>query len=252
VVVFGLTLAMMAAVGAKGGPADPAGSGAGEKTSVSVRAAQRAGAGPMGQAPSGQSGESKLADALRLLRQARINAKDTTPVSTSPPAPTTRPVRKPAGSAPAKGQPTTRPTAKATTRPAAAAPAGDNPATAAERALARLKAIDDKDIPDPLALADALYLAGRKPAAVIFYTKALKRAPADAGADRAWILYQLGNCHRVSDPPVAAGYYTRVVSEHRDSDWAVPSKVQADLIQWYRQNTPAELIKTAITGTKAP
>ena len=284
IVAFGTTLVVVAAVWAKGGPADSTGPADGDKTSSPSRAARRAGASPIDQAPGPQSGESKLADALRTLRQARVNAQGATARSGS--APTIQPTGKPAGAA-AK-RPTSRPTVKATTRPAAAAPASDDRAGASptlhsygdgatERALETLRAIDDKDIPDPLALGDALYLAGRTRGAVIFYAKALAQkgdrylisshpssdnpgltegnkvsVPLLSEADRAWILYQLGNCHRVSDPAVAAGYYKRVVSEHGRSDWAIPSKVQADLIQWRLQNRPAELIKTAIAGAKAP
>jgi hypothetical protein len=69
--------------------------------------------------------------------------------------------------------------------------------------------------------------------------------------DRAWILFQLGNCLRDSDPSAGSGQalqaarnaYRRLIAEYPDSLWTDLAKARESLIDWYLKDDPLTLIK---------
>jgi tetratricopeptide (TPR) repeat protein len=98
---------------------------------------------------------------------------------------------------------------------------------------------------DPLELAEILYASGNPRDAAPFYQEALTRADAnDVGAsqNRAWILFQMGNCLRNDDPAAAAQVYRQLLVEQPQSVWADPVKAQIELIAWRLKERPRELI----------
>ena len=266
VVVSCLVLLWSGASPARSGPTSrPAKSGA--KTTGRTGADRlRAGTNPEPR-PSGRvPAESELERRLRVLRATAVPNKMLG--RTEPTAPPASSEKRPATSRPA-GAATTRPAA--TTQPGSrAAPKGAGVDSA--DALARLrKSVAVSEIPDLQALADALYLAGRRKAATVLYERIIEGATRNAkdakdakhvkGAEdakgaandtrKAWALYQLGNCYKSTDPDKAAGCFRRVQKEHGEfridklpvSEWSIPAKVQADLIQWQQRNKPAKLIR---------
>lgn len=98
---------------------------------------------------------------------------------------------------------------------------------------------------DPLELGELLFASDNTKDAVICYQEALKRAdPNDVrlSQDRAWILFQIGNCQRNHEPSVATETYRRLLVEYPDSLWADLAKVQKEYIDWSLVEKPRELI----------
>lgn len=151
----------------------------------------------------------------------------------------------------ARPRATTRPAAIKLSAAQAAKQTGATTKPAVSRlaaALKKLKNLSPGQVPNAVALADALYVAGRTEAAATFYDKAL-----DAGADAdttAWLLCQLGSCYKTSDPDLAQKYFRTVLADHGDSPWDSHAMAQITLIQWWTSKKPDELItKAAAKGT---
>ncbi|UCC99967.1 MAG: tetratricopeptide repeat protein [Phycisphaerales bacterium] len=97
----------------------------------------------------------------------------------------------------------------------------------------------------PLELAEILFSGGNSREAVKFYQEALDRCdPNDARAsnDRAWILFQIGNCLRHHDRPATAKTYGRLLTEYPESPWTVLAKAEGKLVDWYLRDEPRKLI----------
>ncbi len=110
--------------------------------------------------------------------------------------------------------------------------------------LGNLSQHPDK-LDNPLALGEILFLNGNLKEAVMFYQEALKRKdPNDVSSarDRAWILFQMGNCVRNDDLPTAAKMYGQLLTEYPGSPWTDLAKAQGKLIDWYLKDEPRKLI----------
>jgi hypothetical protein len=97
---------------------------------------------------------------------------------------------------------------------------------------------------DPLEAAELLFLSGRPADAAPFYQEALRRTGADAasGGDRAWILFQLGNCLRETDPAKAQDAYLKLIAEYPSSPWTEMAKAGGRLLTWYQSARPDQLM----------
>lgn len=112
--------------------------------------------------------------------------------------------------------------------------------------MLRTLAKNPEKLKNPLELAEIVFASGNLKEASICYREALRRKdPNDAGSadDRAWIMFQIGNCLRNVDPPSAAKAYQQLITEYPNSPWTQPAKAQNDLIAWYLKDKPAELMK---------
>ena len=99
---------------------------------------------------------------------------------------------------------------------------------------------------NPFELGETLFLSDNLKEAAIFYNEALRRQdPNDitTAQSRAWLLFQTGNCLRDYDRIAAKEYYGKLITEYPDLPWANLAKIQVDLIDWYNQNNPQELIQ---------
>ena len=105
----------------------------------------------------------------------------------------------------------------------------------------------------PFELAEVLFTSGRLKEAGIFYHEALKRsspdkesavqAPPCNAQNRAWMLFQAGNCLRdYDDLPSAAKLYEQLITEYPDSPWTDFAKTECQLINWYQKDNPHKLI----------
>ena len=180
----------------------------------------------------------------RLIRQVRVLTLNTDKTPVSPSAP---PIE-----APAQAQTPTPVTANvegvapAPAEPVAAAAAPTPPALAPkmQKTLEGLQRNAGR-VRDPLEVAELLFLSGRPPEAVPFYEEALRRAgtggPA-SGADRAWILFQLGNCLRETDATKAQDAYMKLIAEYPDSPWTEMARASGRLLAWYQSTRPDRLI----------
>jgi len=100
-------------------------------------------------------------------------------------------------------------------------------------------------VDNPFELGEVLFLSGHQKKAAVFYQEALSRSSADeAGSaqDRAWILFQIGNCLRDDDDAAAKKMYRQLIAEYPESPWTDLAKAQDKLIDWYRENKSRKLI----------
>ena len=94
-------------------------------------------------------------------------------------------------------------------------------------------------------LGETLVLSGNLKEAAIFYQEALKRkSPDDVGSarDRAWILFQIGNCLRNDDPITAMKMYGQLITEYPNSPWKELAEARSKLLNWFLTDKPGELI----------
>ncbi len=118
------------------------------------------------------------------------------------------------------------------------------PSTRTEGALKNLLQ-DPSQARDPLKIAELLFLSGRTTDAAPFYQKALDHTrPADhlTDRDRAWILFQLGNCLRETDTTQAQDAYTKLIAEYPGSPWTELAKAYGQLASWYQTAQPHQLL----------
>jgi len=118
----------------------------------------------------------------------------------------------------------------------------------ADETLQMLKnlAQEPEKLAHPLELGEVLFVSGNLKEAALFYTEALKRKdPNDAGVsrDRAWILFQIGNCLRNDDMPAAAKIYKQLLTEYPNSPWSDLATARNNLIAWYLKDEPLKLIE---------
>jgi hypothetical protein len=105
---------------------------------------------------------------------------------------------------------------------------------------------DPNLISNPFELAEILFKSGRQVQAGICYKQALKVLPADdpnVATERAWILFQIGNCLKDEDPNTARESYAELIRTHSNSPWAEIAKARYGIIEWYQQDNPGELIQ---------
>ncbi len=105
---------------------------------------------------------------------------------------------------------------------------------------------EPEKVNNPFELAEVLFLSDNLQVAAIFYKEALRRQdPNDITStqDRAWLLFQIGNCLRDYDMVAAKDFYGKLVTEYSDLQWADVAKIQSDLIDWYTQDNPDEFIQ---------
>lgn len=179
-----------------------------------------------------------LNDLIHRIRSVRFDddaaAGPTFSVPTEP-APIVGPARAPQ---PDTAQPTPTPVPTTPAEPAA---------TLTEATLKKLEDAlhDPSQVADPLEMAELLFLSGRRAEATVFYERALARTtPNDRSTenDRAWILFQLGNCLRQTDMTRARDMYMKLVAEYPASPWTELAKAHGRLITWYQSAKPQQFM----------
>lgn len=114
-----------------------------------------------------------------------------------------------------------------------------------------LKMVEDllknpNHIATPLELAEVLFKSGRPGPAGLFYKQALVSIDANdtnTAGDRAWILFQIGNCFKNEDPNTASQSFAELIRTHPNSPWAEIAKSEHGLVEWYQQDQPRKLIQ---------
>lgn len=98
---------------------------------------------------------------------------------------------------------------------------------------------------NPLELGEVLFLSGNLKEAVAVYQTALACKRADdvsSAQDKAWILFQIGNCLRDDNLPMAMEAYRQLITEYPDSLWTDLAKARHKFIDWYQKDKPRMLI----------
>ena len=99
---------------------------------------------------------------------------------------------------------------------------------------------------DPFELAEILFNSNCLEEAAKYYQQALDHITANETGrftDKEWILFQIGNCLRNTDPPAAMQAYRQLIVEYPDSQWADLAKAKSKLIDWYLKDKPDAMIK---------
>jgi tetratricopeptide (TPR) repeat protein len=95
-------------------------------------------------------------------------------------------------------------------------------------------------------LAEVLFKNKNLKEAATFYRMALNRNRQDtlmSANDKAWMLFQIGNCLRDINPTDAQKAYRELIDQYPDSQWVETAKVRNKLIQWFENEKPWALIK---------
>jgi tetratricopeptide (TPR) repeat protein len=133
--------------------------------------------------------------------------------------------------------------APAQTAVAAAAQARPELSPQAQKTLENLRK-NPSHVTDPLDTAELLFLSGRPSEATPFYEEALRRTrPGElaCAGDRAWILFQLGNCLRETDIPKAQAAYMKLIAEFPESPWTEMARAGGQFLTWYQNTRPDQL-----------
>lgn len=112
---------------------------------------------------------------------------------------------------------------------------------------------DLSQLENPVELAEILYLGGRLKEAGIVYRQAISRIDsegADAFGDRAWILFQLGNCLRDEDFVEARKFYREVISRYPECPWVDLAKAEDELLGWFERENLKVLLEDGIAAGK--
>jgi hypothetical protein len=102
-----------------------------------------------------------------------------------------------------------------------------------------------QQIKNPFELAEILFHGGQLKEAAKCYKEALNYLTADANSsneNKAWILFQIGNCLQKDDPTVAMQMYKQLIMECPNSPWTDLAKAKSNLIDWYLKEKPDTLI----------
>lgn len=105
----------------------------------------------------------------------------------------------------------------------------------------------------PFELAEILFASNCLKEAASCYRQALSRVTAktsDQAADKAWILFQIGNCLRTIDPLQAMQMYKQLIYEYPESPWVDLAKTKNKLINWYLTDKPNTLINERKVSVK--
>ena len=98
---------------------------------------------------------------------------------------------------------------------------------------------------NPFELAEILFNSNYLREAAKCYQESLNRMTADETgqpADKAWILFQIGNCLQNTDPSTAIQMYRQLIAEYPGSPWADLAGAKTKLIEWYLKDKPDTLI----------
>jgi tetratricopeptide (TPR) repeat protein len=104
---------------------------------------------------------------------------------------------------------------------------------------------DPNHIANPLQLAEILFKIGKLGPAAVCYKQALTSiAPDDPASanERAWILFQIGNCLKFDDPNAAKDSFAQLLRTYPDSPWSDAAKTCHELTAFLQQENPDKLI----------
>lgn len=174
---------------------------------------------------------------IRQVRSVKFSGTSEEPASAAPAGPAREAASSPMQPTVEAQQPAS---AVGTSVASASSPAGPSLSGKAKKTLDTLQQNPDQ-VHDALDVAELLFLSGRATDAAPFYAKALdqiSRTDSSYDADRAWILFQLGNSLRETDITKAQDAYMKLVSEYPSSPWTELAKAHGRLLTWYQKSRP--------------
>ncbi len=103
-----------------------------------------------------------------------------------------------------------------------------------------------EQVSNPFELAEILFQNNHLKEAAVLYQQALTKTnkqDAASASDRAWILFQIGNCLQKDDPQTTIKTYRQLINEYPDSPWTEFAKAKEKLTDWYQKDSPKTVIK---------
>ena len=176
------------------------------------------------QAPRDKGDPSGLQEAIDELQKAMRKPK------TKPPPP---PPPKPDETTTIQLRLITRPTTWPATRPTT------QPSLVNSKIVERIRKLNS--IEDTVAAADAWFLAKHPDRAVVLYDRAIKGS--GTPKEKAWVLFQAGNCRRKTNPQEALKAYDALVAAHPGTLWGSIALVQKGIVEWQNTNNLTALLK---------
>jgi tetratricopeptide (TPR) repeat protein len=186
----------------------------------------------------------ELRQLIEQIRSVKIEPASTNPIEPHPPPQQPVETASPTAPEPAVNTAAEPAIQEATAELHTEATAGVISEQTLQKVAEQLK--DPNNIANPLELAEILFKSGRTALAGLCYKKALASIGADdpnLAGERAWILFQIGNCFRDDDPNTAKESYAELIRTYPQSPWAQPAKVRHGLLEWYQADKPGELIR---------
>lgn len=107
--------------------------------------------------------------------------------------------------------------------------------------IIRTLAQDPNKCENPFKLAEILFKNKNLKVSATFYRTALNRNSQDSllsANDKAWMLFQIGNCLKEINPADAQKAYRELIDQYPDSQWVETAKVRDKLIQWFENEKP--------------
>jgi tetratricopeptide (TPR) repeat protein len=101
-------------------------------------------------------------------------------------------------------------------------------------------------------LAELLFSQGRLEEAAKCYIQALEDLMKKTNvndSEKAWLLFQIGNCLHKTNPTEALKTYRQLIEEHPESQWNELAKIKSKVIDWYLQDKPHTLISKKDQGS---
>lgn len=102
-----------------------------------------------------------------------------------------------------------------------------------------------ESLKSPFELAEILFRSDCLKEAAICYQTAFDRLAGDREdpyQDKAWILFQWGNCLQNDHPEAALEKYRMLVTEYPDCPWVDVAKAKSKLVDWRLKDKPVALI----------
>ncbi len=103
-----------------------------------------------------------------------------------------------------------------------------------------------EQLKNPYELADVLFRSNCPKEAAICYQVAFDRLTSDDEDpyhDKAWILFQLGNCLEDDDPMAALEKYRTLVADYPECPWVDVARAKSRIIDWHLKDNPTALIE---------
>lgn len=107
--------------------------------------------------------------------------------------------------------------------------------------LAMLRAQSQKEVANPIRLADALYGSGHHSEAYDIYNMCLKQGL--SADDASWVMFQMANCQAKTKPREAQKLLQKLMSEYPESPWSMLAENQNMMLQWRYEFKPKKILK---------
>jgi hypothetical protein len=102
-------------------------------------------------------------------------------------------------------------------------------------------ASNPKQAENPLELAEILFRSGHTEYAAVFYEYVLNEKDLSS-SDKAWVLFQLGNCFEQSAPSKAREYYENLLIKYKDCQWIKTTETKLKTLQMKQENKINDLL----------